>query len=348
MSELEVTLAGAISLQRGGRRVSDRAFGARQLRLVAAMLVLERSAPMSMDRLAGELWADQPPAQWRVAVRGLVSQFRSRLVDVGLDREAIVGDQGRYVLELGDVRVDVEVALADVDRARGHLGRGDVAAAAAAAGAARAVLSRPVLPGVDTPWTDRLRDRVAHRHLESLILLGECRRRSEAPAQARSVLTQALAIDPLREDAWRELMRADAAAGNVARALAAYEQCRRRLADELGVDPAEETQRLHAGLLRSVPDPADLSLEQGDDIVAGADRGVPPYVGLRTFTRDDADRFFGRAAEVQALVARLARHGIVAVVGPSGVGKSSLVRAGLLPALTHGAIPDSDTWTSPT
>lgn len=98
MSELEVTLAGAISLQRGGRRVSDRAFGARQLRLVAAMLVLERSAPMSMDRLAGELGADQPPAQWRVAVRGLVSQFRSRLVDVGLDREAIVGDHGRYVL----------------------------------------------------------------------------------------------------------------------------------------------------------------------------------------------------------------------------------------------------------
>ncbi|MFH8692593.1 AAA family ATPase [Streptomyces anulatus] len=65
----------------------------------------------------------------------------------------------------------------------------------------------------------------------------------------------------------------------------------------------------------------------------------PPYPGLEAFTEDDAGVFFGRDGEIRDLVARLhpstaARaHRFVAVIGPSGSGKSSLVRAGLLPAL---------------
>ncbi|MBY5163475.1 BTAD domain-containing putative transcriptional regulator [Salsipaludibacter albus] len=347
MPDLDVTLAGAVSLRRGDRRVGERAFGARQLRLVTAMLVLERDGPVSMDLLADQLWPDQPPTQWRVAVRGLVSQFRRRLVDLGMGSDSVVGDQGRYVLDLGEVRVDLETAAHDVADGRRAVDAGAIERASLLAGSARSVLSRPVLSGVESEWLDRLRDRVARDHLESLVLLGECRRRLGAPADARRVLAEAIGIDPLREDAWRALMRAEAAAGNVARALAAYEDCRRRLADELGVDPAEETQRLHAELLQGVPDPDVLPFARPpktDHSVAIASRDLVPYVGLRSFTTAEADRFFGRDAEVQALVDRLARHGIVAVVGPSGVGKSSLVRAGLLPALDRGAIPDADTW----
>ncbi|MFD5416776.1 NACHT and WD repeat domain-containing protein [Streptomyces sp. NPDC127069] len=68
--------------------------------------------------------------------------------------------------------------------------------------------------------------------------------------------------------------------------------------------------------------------------------GQPPYPGLEAFGEEDAAVFFGRERETAALVARLhpavpARaHRFVSVVGPSGSGKSSLVRAGLLPALT--------------
>ena len=347
MPDLDVTLAGAVSLRRGDRRVGERAFGARQLRLVTALLVLERDGPVSMDLLAGQLWPDRPPTQWKVAVRGLVSQFRRRLVDLGLGTDAVVGDQGRYVVDLGDVRVDLEAASHDVADGRRAVDAGAIDRATLLAGSARSVLSRPVLSGVESEWLDRLRDSVARDHLESLILLGECRRRLGAPADARRVLAEAITIDPLREDAWRAAMRAEAAAGNVARALAAYEDCRRRLADDLGVDPAEETQQLHAELLQAVPDADALVVPRAPAAdVAGttATRDLVPYVGLRSFTMAEADRFFGRDAEVQALVDRLARHGIVAVVGPSGVGKSSLVRAGLLPALEHGAIPDADTW----
>ncbi len=59
-----------------------------------------------------------------------------------------------------------------------------------------------------------------------------------------------------------------------------------------------------------------------------------PYAGLRAFQAADAERFFGREREVAKLVAMVRDVPLIALVGPSGVGKSSLVRAGLIPALT--------------
>jgi eukaryotic-like serine/threonine-protein kinase len=64
-----------------------------------------------------------------------------------------------------------------------------------------------------------------------------------------------------------------------------------------------------------------------------------PYPGLSAFQESDADRFFGRASDVLRLTARLRDHPIVAVVGPSGVGKSSFVRAGVIPALKSSGEP---------
>ena len=71
------------------------------------------------------------------------------------------------------------------------------------------------------------------------------------------------------------------------------------------------------------------------------DSDRPPFPGLEAFTEDDAGVFFGRSAETSELLRRLdpldsARaHRMVAVIGPSGVGKSSLVSAGLLPGLAR-------------
>jgi serine/threonine protein kinase len=58
-----------------------------------------------------------------------------------------------------------------------------------------------------------------------------------------------------------------------------------------------------------------------------------PYAGLASFQEADADRFFGRTAEVAALVNKVRDQALIAVVGPSGAGKSSFVRAGVVPAL---------------
>lgn len=61
-----------------------------------------------------------------------------------------------------------------------------------------------------------------------------------------------------------------------------------------------------------------------------------PYPGLRPFRQDEAKLFFGRDAQIDDVLARLKRHQFLGVVGTSGCGKSSLIRAGVLPALESG------------
>jgi hypothetical protein len=65
---------------------------------------------------------------------------------------------------------------------------------------------------------------------------------------------------------------------------------------------------------------------------------IGPFRGLSRFEERDRDVFFGRAREIAAALEGLRTRGLVALVGPSGSGKSSLARAGLLPALTEGAL----------
>jgi DNA-binding SARP family transcriptional activator len=73
-----------------------------------------------------------------------------------------------------------------------------------------------------------------------------------------------------------------------------------------------------------------------------------PYKGLRPFLEADALDFFGREAFIRRLLDRLSNIGqasrFIAVVGPSGSGKSSAVRAGLVAAIRGGAVPGSDAW----
>jgi YD repeat-containing protein len=71
---------------------------------------------------------------------------------------------------------------------------------------------------------------------------------------------------------------------------------------------------------------------------------VCPYKGLATFDTEDAEYFFGREQLVAELVARLVGSPLLGVVGASGSGKSSAVRAGLLHALAGGVLPGSDGW----
>jgi WD40 repeat protein/DNA-binding SARP family transcriptional activator len=80
---------------------------------------------------------------------------------------------------------------------------------------------------------------------------------------------------------------------------------------------------------------------RGDD-----ERRIPvcPFKGLASFELSDADYFFGRERLVAEMVARLVGANLLGVVGPSGSGKSSAVRAGLLPAVASGVLPGSERW----
>ncbi len=95
----------------------------------------------------------------------------------------------------------------------------------------------------------------------------------------------------------------------------------------------------------------ELRREAGADVVAAsgvvetvAEPTRNPYKGLRAFVEKDAVDFHGRTALVDDLLERVESHRLVTVVGPSGSGKSSLVRAGLIPALRAGRILGSSDW----
>jgi cellulose biosynthesis protein BcsQ len=82
--------------------------------------------------------------------------------------------------------------------------------------------------------------------------------------------------------------------------------------------------------LRSVPPPTGVAPD--------------PYRGLVPFREEDSDFFFGREAEVDAILDRLRQDGTCSVVGTAGIGKTSVVFAGLVPTLRRGRLPGSEHW----
>ena len=151
----------------------------------------------------------------------------------------------------------------------------------------------------------------------------ELRRLQEAVLRQDPVLDLAI---PGREWATRETAaRVDESAGRAAE--------RRGELRELESALAADVIDLHALQARVV---AADAVAEGEPIC--------PYKGLASFDAADADYFFGRERLVADIVARLVGATFVGLVGPSGSGKSSTLRAGLLPALAQGVLPGSESW----
>ena len=142
-----------------------------------------------------------------------------------------------------------------------------------------------------------------------------------------------LAVDPLHEPAHRHLMVLYAKSNQRAAALRQYETCRRVLQEELGVEPSARTretyQRLLEGETLLAPTAVEAVLERELRTV-----GPCPYRGLAAFREADAPYFFGREVFIDRLEQAVMTKPLVAlIVGASGSGKSSVIRAGLLPNL---------------
>ncbi len=102
-----------------------------------------------------------------------------------------------------------------------------------------------------------------------------------------------------------------------------------------GIEDARSFQSL-INAIKGVPLGPEMPIERRDDVC--------PYRGLQTFDEEHAEYFYGRDGDIQRLIEKLKATRFLAVVGPSGSGKSSLVRAGVIPAIKKGVLPESDTW----
>jgi SARP family transcriptional regulator, regulator of embCAB operon len=240
-----VQVCGTFVVELQGRRV-DHLLPGRQGRVLFAYLVVSRRQPVSRNSLIDALWGDAPPADVGGALNALISKTR-----------AVVGGdvlRGRSELTLAlpePAQVDVEVAWSKLHVAESAVAIGAWRRAWAPALSAMFVARRTFLPEVEAPWAEVWRRRLTDVGLRAL----ECFAKAclgiggvELPSAERAA-RELVDAAPLRESGHLLLMRALAARGNVAEALAAYERLRILLRDELGVDPSDAVQDEYVRLL---------------------------------------------------------------------------------------------------
>jgi DNA-binding SARP family transcriptional activator len=221
-----------------------------QARTVLSMLALRRG-PVHREELADMLWPGGMPGHWEGALRGLITKVR-RFLDAGglASKEVLVGDGGYYELRLPPgATVDRDHARALTSQAEQALSTGRSSEAVALACQAAAILERQLLSGPNDAWFDQVRAELAHDRMVALELWARADLAAGGTDGAIRAATEALALDPYRESSFRLLMQAHSSAGSRGEALRTYEQCRRMLAEELGVGPSPQTQALYIHLL---------------------------------------------------------------------------------------------------
>jgi WD40 repeat protein/DNA-binding SARP family transcriptional activator len=287
-------------------------------RVVLAVLVVHHEEVVSVGRLADALWGDSPPASASKVVQGCVARLRK-----ALGPESIETQGAGYCLVLDGDDVDVWRFERLLARAREQLALRTPERALRTAEDALALwrgrpfdeLERWEAGRLEANRLEELKCEADEVRLDAALRAG---RHQEVLATARG-LVDAL---PTRERRWELLALAQYRAGSQADALRTLHEARRRLADELGLEPGAGIVGLEQAILHH-----DEELEAPE---APAEIGEAcPWPGLLSYTAEDGEAFAGREREVEAGLIRLAAEGVLVIVGPSGSGKSSLVRAGI-------------------
>jgi Tol biopolymer transport system component len=255
-------------------------------------------------------------------VQGAVVRLRKVL---GADAVALV--QGGYRLDLPAGQLDLDVFQERIEQARMHQASGDHARAFVEFGDALRLWRGTPLPDVldwppgrdESRRLDELHQTAEEDRIESGVAIGRAR---DLIAEARRLADE----HPERERRWIVLAKALYAAGRQVEALDAVREATSRLRDFYGLDPGPDLAEVELSLLRQ-----DGSLPRS--LATPTASLECPYPGLLAYCEEDASLFAGRDDDICACLERLKHHAVLVVSGASGSGKSSLVHAGLVPAL---------------
>jgi len=344
-SRFEFRILGPLDVRVDG--VSVRIGGPKQ-RALLALLLLSANRVVSRVQLIGELLADQSVNSADHALRVQVWRLRNAL-GRGNDYEPrLVARAPGYLLRVEPGELDLETFEQKVAEGRDALAEGRAEdAVRALRGAASLWRGRPLadlefepFARVEVERLEELRVTAVEDRIDAEVALG--RHAAIVPE-----LESLVADHPFRERLRGQLMLALYRSGRQVEGLEVYRETRKLLDDELGLEPGLDLQELQKAIL--VHDSALETTKRPGEARPGArpvspPRLVCPFKGLAPFETADAEYFFGRERLIDELVARLVGATVLCVIGPSGSGKSSLLRAGLLPALAAGALPGSDHW----
>src|SRR5215211_797271 len=242
-----VFVLGRVEIESEGGLITEPRFPGRQGRRLFAYLLCHRQQPVTPEELAEALWRDTPPPAWGSALHALISKLRRLLDQVGDgDTLDLTGGHGNYLLRVGQgVWIDREAVAEAIDEAEAWLRSGDVKRAWGPSNIAAISARRPFLPGEEGDWIERERARLHAILVRALDCLVDIWFANDEPALAVDAARGSIALEPFRETGYQRLIRLHKALGNRAEALRVYEDCRRLLSSELGVDPSQDTQALY-------------------------------------------------------------------------------------------------------
>ncbi|WP_426509575.1 AfsR/SARP family transcriptional regulator [Dactylosporangium sp. McL0621] len=311
---ISFSVLGSVRVVRAGAELH---LGARQQRLVLALLLARAGSPVSSAELVDLLWDEDPPASAANVVHRHVGMLR-RLLEPGLPTRSA----GRHILrELSGYRLHTDEESLDLLKFRSlsrladrHLQDGDPESALrhfldglrlwrgrCASGLEPASRQHPAFLAVEAERARAVR--------EAADAAEQCGRLSAVLAPLRQAAEQ----HPLDESLQSRLLLALAADGRQAEAVELYQAVRRRLADDLGIDPGEELREAYDRLLHQR--------------TGSAPTKSPPPLPRPAQLPPDLPFFSGRddlIAEARAATARPGGPTVLAIDGMPGIGKTAL------------------------
>jgi predicted ATPase/DNA-binding SARP family transcriptional activator len=323
MPELRFTVLGPVRAWRGDTELD---LGTPQQQAVLAVLLLAEGRQVSLDALVDALWGQEPPKTAAGTVHTYLSRLRHclRTSSAGGMAGVVESAGGGYALSLRSAVLDLRAFLTKTRDARVARNAGQADRAAVLLHEALGLWQGVPLAGIPGEYAESQRVRLTELHTAAIeerlaldIELG-------SHAAAVTELQALLASDPLRERLSELLMLALYRSGRQADALAVFDATRRRLVQDLGIDPGPALSEMRQRILQ-----ADESL------VSMADRGGGPVAAPAAPSPVTA--LVGRDHDLEQVTGLLTDQDrrLVVLTGAGGIGKTRLALAVLERSRPH-------------
>ncbi|MEV3932950.1 MULTISPECIES: BTAD domain-containing putative transcriptional regulator [unclassified Streptomyces] len=335
----EFLVLGSLEMRRSGEVVPVR--GMRQQKLLA-LLLIGAGRVVPVDFLVDELW-DTPPSSARTQVHNAVHDLR-RILPVGGGSSLVTADIG-YRLTVPGGALDMHLFTCRVRAAKAAEREGRLTESVRLLQSAVDLWRGDAFVGIKCSAVLGAAVKLDEQRLTAIEDLMALRLRAGEGSSLVGELHALIARYPLRDALRGSLMTALCRSGRQADALAVYDEGRRHLAEELGLEPGSGLRALHAEILADSPAVHgavrhDTTGREGE--MPAPPAGAPAASGPagRNFLPRDLPDFTGRTTDLRRLLDAVGRGGagaprVVAVDGTAGVGKTVLaVHAG------HRLAPD--------
>jgi DNA-binding SARP family transcriptional activator len=332
---MKFLILGPLEVQMSGGPV--RVGGQRQHKLLA-LLLLNVNRTVSTERVIMELW-ESPPDSVRQQIHNAVGKLRRTLVRAPGDPRITTTDVG-YRLETPEESIDLYEFRHRVRQAGEAESAGLLESAVLHLRASLDLWRGTALLGLDSPTIASAAAKLNEERLTAIESMMSIRLRVGQWHSIIGELRELVAQHPFRESLRGYLMVALSRSGRQAEALAAYDEGRELLADELGLDPGTELRSLHADILKGITEPANTAHDgfEADEspktiqpaaaaFARSAD--VDAQLSGKCYLPNDTGDFSGRSAELVQLLAQAQQKSSTALVisaidGMGGVGKTTL------------------------